>query len=56
MELINVPNEIDGRYSIPSWDNESRRLLEAQGFVIAEGTLETYVMRRDFADGYLKTW
>ena len=55
MPLINVPKEIGARFSIPSWDIESRRELEARGFVFEEGTSQNYVMRRDYADGYLKT-
>jgi hypothetical protein len=52
--MSNIPKEIGARYAIPSWNTQLRRELEARGFVIEQGTLQTYVMRRDFADGCLK--
>jgi len=52
---VNVPEEIGARVMIPTWDRKRRRQLEGRGFVIESGTLQTYVMRRDFRDGFLKT-
>jgi hypothetical protein len=53
--LANLPKEIGSHIQIRTWDNELRREVEARGFFIEAGTLQTYVMRRDFHDGYLKT-
>ncbi len=46
--LTNLPKEIGSHIEIPAGDNELRRKVEARGFFIKEGTLQTYVMRRDF--------
>jgi len=53
--LTNLPKEIGSHIEIAALDNELRRKVEARGFFIETGTLQTYVMRRDFPDGYLKT-
>jgi hypothetical protein len=53
--LTNLPKEIGSYIEIAALDNELRRKVEARGFFIETGTLQTYVMRRDFPDGYLKT-
>jgi hypothetical protein len=53
--LTNLPKEIGSLIQIPAWDNDLRREVEARGFFVQSGTLQTYVMRRDFPDGYLKT-
>jgi len=52
---VNVTEEIGARILIPTWDEKLRRQLEGRGFVIESGALQTYVMRRDFRDGFLKT-
>jgi len=53
--LINLPKEIGSHIQISACDNELRREVEARGFFIQEGSLQTSVMRRDFHDGHLKT-
>jgi hypothetical protein len=53
--LTNLPKEIGSHIQIPPWNEKLRREVEARGFFIESGTPQTYVMRRDFPDGYLKT-
>ncbi len=53
--FANLPKEIGSHVELPTWDNDLRSAVETQGFFIEAGTLQTYVMRRDFHDGYLKT-
>ena len=48
-----VPMEIGATIEIPSCNRELRRELEGRGFFMESGTLQTYVMRRDFRDGFL---
>ncbi len=50
---LDIPMEKGARIEIPSWDTGLRRELEGRGFFMESGTLQTYVMRRDFRDGFL---
>ena len=53
--MINIPEEIGARVTVQTWDPALRSELERRGFVAESGTLQFYVMRRDFADGSLGT-
>jgi len=51
--MLDIPTEIGATYEIPSCNTELRRELEWRGFFMQSGTMQTYVMRRDFPDGFL---
>jgi DNA-binding XRE family transcriptional regulator len=53
--LNNLPKKIGARIQIPTADHSLRREVEARGFVMERATPNTYFMRRDFNDGFLKT-
>lgn len=53
--LNNLPKEIGSHIQIPSWDEKLRRIVEGRGFIMEHGTPQTYIMRRVFNDGVLKT-
>jgi hypothetical protein len=52
---LNLPKEIGAHKEIPVCDGATRRELEGRGFFIEKATLQHYVIRRDYADGTLKT-
>lgn len=55
MVTLNVPMEIGSHIEIPTWNYDLRRLLEGRGFFVERGDKQTYLMRRDFHDGVLRT-
>jgi hypothetical protein len=52
---MDLPKEIGARKEIPRCDDASRSDFEGRGFFIEKATPRHYVIRRDYADGALKT-
>jgi hypothetical protein len=52
---LNLPKEIGARIEISVCDDASRRELEGRGFFVEKITPQHYVIRRDYADGSLRT-
>jgi hypothetical protein len=44
-------DEMQKTLEVPTWDTDSRRSLERQGYVIESGTLQNWFMRLDFPEG-----
>jgi hypothetical protein len=50
-----IPKQIGSLIKVKVGDQILKRELERQGFFMQEATSQCYVMRRDYADGVLKT-